>query len=84
MFKSFATVYYVGLKEVYDLYLELIPYQTDVDSISCYNPISWFVPLLFLAVSPVLFDHVLDFVFARMFVVSHCASFEFRRALLLC
>ena len=49
MYKSLAS--YIELKEVYDLYLVLIPNQSYVDVISCDNPISWFVPLL-ICLSP--------------------------------
>ena len=56
------------LKELYDIYLVLIHNKTYVDSISCDNPTSWFVPLQFLAVSFVFFEHE-DVIFARMSVV---------------
>ena len=59
---------YIELKEIYDFYLVLIQNQTYVYSISCDNPISWFVPLQFLAVSFVFFEYE-DVVFARMSVV---------------
>ena len=59
---------YIELKELYDLYLVLIQNQTYVDSISCDNPIYWFVPLQFLAVFFVFFEHE-DVVFAQMSVV---------------
>ena len=57
-----------GAKKLYDLYLVLMQNHTYDDSISCNNPISWLVPLQFLAVSFVFFEHE-DVVFAGMSVV---------------
>ena len=73
------------LKELFDLYLVLIQNQSFVDSISCDNPISWFVPLQFLAVFFVFFE-LKNVFFARksvgvVYAVVVSVSFEFRMPL---